>query len=41
LIPTIEEVLAASGLPVPEAPPEAMAVAFDDAEKLGDDGHRG
>ena len=41
LIPTIEEVLAAGGLEVPEAPPEAMPVAFEDAEKLGDDGHRG
>jgi CRISPR-associated protein Cas1 len=41
LIPTIEEILAAGGLPVPEAPPEAMPVAFEDAEKLGDDGHRG
>ena len=40
LIPTIEEVLAAGGLPVPEAPPEAMPLAFEDAEKLGDDGHR-
>lgn len=41
LIPTIEEVLAAGGLPVPEAPPEAMPVAFEDTENLGDDGHRG
>lgn len=41
LIPTIEEVLAAGGLPVPEAPPEAMPVAFEDAGRLGDDGHRG
>jgi CRISP-associated protein Cas1 len=41
LIPSIEEVLAAGGLPVPDASPEAMPVAFDDAEKLGDDGHRG
>ena len=41
LIPAIEEVLAAGGLPVPEAPPETMPVAFEDAEKLGDDGHRG
>jgi CRISPR-associated protein Cas1 len=41
LIPTIEEVLAAGGLPVPEAPPEAMPVAFEDVRKLGDDGHRG
>jgi CRISP-associated protein Cas1 len=42
LIPAIEDVLAAGGLPVPEAPPEAMPVAFDDPiEKIGDDGHRG
>jgi CRISP-associated protein Cas1 len=41
LIPTIEEVLAAGGFPVPEAPPEAMPVAFPDPEGLGDDGHRG
>jgi CRISP-associated protein Cas1 len=41
LIPTIQEVLAAGGLAVPEAPPEAMWVAFEDTEKLGDDGHRG
>lgn len=42
LIPAIEEVLAAGGLPVPEAAPEAMPVAFDDpVEKLSDDGHRG
>jgi CRISPR-associated protein Cas1 len=41
LIPTIEEVLAAGGLELPEAPPEAMPIAFQDAEKLGDDGHRG
>jgi CRISPR-associated protein Cas1 len=41
LIPTIEEVLAAGGLSVPEAPPEAMPVAFEDPEKLSDDGHRG
>jgi CRISPR-associated protein Cas1 len=41
LIPTIEEVLAAGGLPVPEAPPEAVPVAFEDTGKQGDDGHRG
>jgi len=41
LIPTIEEVLAAGGLSVPETPPEAMPVAFEETEKLGDDGHRG
>ena len=41
LIPTIEEVLTAGGLAVPEAAPEAMPVAFEDPEKLGDAGHRG
>jgi CRISPR-associated protein Cas1 len=41
LIPTIEEILAAGGLPVPGGSSEAMPVAFEDAEKLGDDGHRG
>jgi CRISPR-associated protein Cas1 len=41
LIPTIEDVLAAGGLPVPEAPPEAMPVAIPDPEPLGDAGHRG
>ncbi len=41
LIPAIEEVLAAGGLPVPEAPPEAMPVAFADTGRLGDDGRRG
>ena len=41
LIPLIEEVLAAGGLPVPEASPEAMPVAFDNPEATGDAGHRG
>jgi CRISP-associated protein Cas1 len=41
LIPTIEDVLAAGGLPVPKAAPEAMPAAFEDVEKFGDDGHRG
>jgi len=41
LIPTIEEVLAAGGLSVPDAPPEAMPVAFEEAESLSNDGHRG
>jgi len=45
LIPAIEEVLAAGGLPVPETPPEAMPVAFEDPKPPGtvegDAGHRG
>lgn len=41
LIPLMEEVLAAGGLPVPEAPPEAMPVAIPPPEALGDAGHRG
>ena len=41
LIPAIEDVLAAGGVPVPEASPEAMPVAFEDEKGLGDDGHRG
>lgn len=41
LVPLIEEVLAAGGLPIPEAPPEAMPVAFADPPGQGDAGHRG
>jgi CRISP-associated protein Cas1 len=41
LVPLIEEVLAAGGLPLPEAPPEAMPIAIPEAERLGDAGHRG
>jgi len=41
LIPLIEEVLSAGGLPLPEAPPEAMPVAFEEPDRLGDAGHRG
>src|SRR3954447_17804787 len=41
LIPAIEDVLAAGGLPIPEVAPEAMPIAFEENEKLGDDGHRG
>ncbi len=41
LIPLIEEVLAAGGLPVPEAPEEAMPIAIPPAEGGGDAGHRG
>ncbi|MFZ0497135.1 MAG: CRISPR-associated endonuclease Cas1 [Methylocella sp.] len=41
LIPGIEEMLSAGGLPVPEDPPEAVPVAFEDPRGLGDAGHRG
>ena len=41
LIPGIEEMLSAGGLAVPEDPPEAMPVAFEDSGGFGDAGHRG
>ena len=41
LIPLIEEVLSAGGLPLPEAAPEAMPVAFEALREMGDAGHRG
>ena len=41
LIPAIEDVLAAGGLPVPLASEEAMPVAIPSPEVLGDAGHRG
>ncbi len=41
LIPLMEEVLTAGGLPMPEASPEAMPVAFTDPASMGDAGHRG
>ena len=41
LIPAIEDVLLAGGLPMPEAPPEAQPVVLLDMEKQGDVGHRG
>jgi CRISP-associated protein Cas1 len=40
LIPSIEEMLAAGELPLPEPPPEAVAPAFADPEASGDVGHR-
>lgn len=40
IIPEIEDVLSAGGLPVPQAPPEAVGPAFEDEEGLGDAGHR-
>lgn len=41
LIPLIEDVLAAGGLPRPEPAPEALPVAFEDPVPSGDAGHRG
>lgn len=41
LIPLIEEVLSAGGLPLPDASPEAMPVAFEGPREMGDAGHRG
>jgi CRISPR-associated protein Cas1 len=41
LIPGIEEMLSAGGLPMPEAAPEALAPAFQDPKGIGDVGHRG
>jgi CRISP-associated protein Cas1 len=40
LIPSIDEMLAAGELPVPEPPPEAVRPAFEDPEAPGDAGHR-
>lgn len=41
IIPTIEEVLAAGGLNIPEAPEESVPVAIPNKEGIGDAGHRG
>ena len=41
IIPTIEDVLAAGGLEVPEAHEEAVDVAIPNKERTGDVGHRG
>lgn len=41
LVPLIEEVLTAGGLPMPESTPEAMPLAFASPEGVGDAGHRG
>ncbi len=40
IIPTIEQVLAASGLEPPKPPKEAVGPAFEDEKGIGDDGHR-
>lgn len=41
IIPTIEQILSAGELPMPEKPDEAMPVAIPNKEALGDAGHRG
>jgi CRISP-associated protein Cas1 len=41
IIPAIEEILSAGGLPVPEAHEEAVAVAIPNKESIGNAGHRG
>ncbi len=41
IIPTIEEVLAAGGLPMPKPPPESVEPAIPNEERIGDVGHRG
>jgi CRISPR-associated protein Cas1 len=40
IIPTIEEVLASGGLPMPGASPEAVLPAIPNKENIGDAGHR-
>jgi CRISPR-associated protein Cas1 len=41
LVPLIEEVLSAGGLPIPDRSAEAMPLAFEEPGGLGDAGHRG
>lgn len=41
LIPSIEEMLAAGGLPAPAPAPEAQPAAIPERTKIGDAGHRG
>jgi CRISP-associated protein Cas1 len=41
IIPTIEEILEAGGLPRPEPAPEALPPAIPNKEQIGDAGHRG
>lgn len=41
IIPTIEQVLEAGVLPVPEAPEDCVPIAIPEPEGLGDAGHRG
>jgi CRISPR-associated protein Cas1 len=41
IIPTIEEILSAGGLQVPDAPEESVEMAIPNKEGIGNDGHRG
>ncbi len=41
IIPSIEQMLEAGGLPVPEAPDDCVPIAIPEPEGLGDAGHRG
>ncbi len=41
IIPTIEEILSAGGLPFPKRPAESISEAIPNKEMLGDAGHRG
>ena len=41
IIPGIEDVLRAGGLPVPQPPADSVGPAFEDDPGGGDDGHRG
>lgn len=41
IIPVMEEVLDAAGVPRPEPPPEAVPPAIPETEHMGDVGHRG
>lgn len=40
IIPTIEEILAAGEIPIPDAPDESVPVAIPEEEGIGDVGHR-
>jgi CRISPR-associated protein Cas1 len=40
IIPSIEEVLSAGGVPLPEAPPESVPPAIPNPEGIGEAGHR-
>jgi len=41
IIPTIEDVLSAGGIPKPQAPEYAVKPAIPEERNIGDDGHRG